>query len=149
MESAENNKEKEIIALIDSFFGEIKETLPENRDMDKIFQMIHYEDDNEQFDEIRRDSFQNKVITDYKIMDIAELVQDFYCITMDIESNNDIEENIFYVAKVEEDWKIIFGTHNIPINIMENLNQNNIEIPVTTFSNEITYYPIKDEVLSK
>lgn len=147
VEKSVDRDEDAVIALINSFFGEIKDTLPENRDINKIFQMIHYEDDNKQFHEIRKDSFQNKLITNYKIEEIKKLDKDFYSITIDIESREEVaENNIFYVAKVDGEWKIIFGMHNIPTNIMENLKENNVEIPTTIFPDDITPYSLKNVI---
>lgn len=142
------NDEDVAIALIHSFLGEIKETEPEKRDVDQLFQMIHYEDEQEPYQAIRKDSFQNKVIQDYKIMDVCKLNPDLYCITVDIESDLDTEENNIYVAKVKEAWKIILGAHNIPASILENLEQNDIKIPTSPLPDGTQFYPLKPANLS-
>lgn len=129
-------------AVIHSFLGELKENAPENRDMDKIFQMIHYENNQEAYQEIRKDSLQNKVVQDFKIMDVCKLDTNLYCVTVEITSNLDTEENKLYAAKLNESWKVVLGTHNIPTTMLAHCQQNHIEIPVSPLPDGTQCYPV-------
>lgn len=147
LSNKDKNSEEVVKNIVNSFLEEIKNSTPENRKIDKIFQMLHYEDSDEKKDIIRKDSFKEIEIKDFKILNVLMLHKDIYCIETKIDSDNEIEEPvIFYVVKIQEDWKIVLGAHNLPQKIANTLQKEKIEIPVTPISEGTKIYSL-DQVV--
>lgn len=142
-----NNEETAVENLVISFLEEIKDTSHGDRDMEKLFELLHYEDSNEQWKTMRLESFQDMVIKEYEIVTISYLYSDIYVIEINIEDEEAVTETaIFYAVKINEEWKLSLGVHNIPKNIIEMLDNEKIEIPVNPVPEGAKSYSL-DKVL--
>lgn len=135
----------DVAYLVDSFFERINEDMQTDDQINDIFQMIHYEIHDEQFDTVRKDSFRNSDMKGHVVNNIEMLHPNIYCIeTSKATSKNEKETKIFYVVKIDKEWKLCFGIHNIPRDITETLQSKNIEIPVTPVPEDVEVYSLND-----
>lgn len=118
------------------FYDELKNTKPGERDIDELYTKIHYNSDSREY--VRKDHFQNLDIAGYTFDDVTSYYPEFAMIKGIVEdSDENIEEITFYLAELDGEWKLIFGQHNIPVNIKEKLNADNIELPETQTNEEL------------
>ncbi len=102
-----------------SYWNLIENFPPEQRDVDDVMSMIYFKVTNDPtFNEIRKDYYQNIELKNYKILQTEKIDKDLYKFDMvrDLVIRNNIVEETdhFYVIRINNRWKIIFGEHNIP-----------------------------------
>lgn len=107
-----------------SYWNVIETTSPEDRDVEEVMNMIYFKVENDPvFNALRKEYYQKIEVSNYEFLNIKRIEKDLYEFDMlrDIIVNDRIfeEAETFYVVKVEDKWRIVFGQHNIPDKYIE------------------------------
>ena len=119
-----------------NFYNEIKNTEPGKRDINELYSKIHYNSNSREH--VRKEFFQKMSIAGYTFEEIISYYPEFAAVKGTIEdSDGNIEDIVFYLADIDGEWKLIFGQHNIPMDIKEKINKDGFELPEILMNEEL------------
>lgn len=109
-------QKREVHDTVVKYYEFLKTQKGSDEEIQKIFDMNYYKDRSKFTTDVQIDHFKDLKVESYKIKKIKKMNKenDIYAIDMYLNTSSDVGDFTIYCAKMDGQWYMIFGQHNIP-----------------------------------